>query len=84
MDYCAGYGKILEKLPPDFFQKNPTLVVVGGLFVIALPGLCNGAKLLTKECSSNFRYWVDAKYGKPSTMVLEATEVSLLSEATAA
>ena len=80
----ASYSNIVEKLPQDFCDKHPALVLGGGVFIIMLPAICSGAKFLTKELGGHFRYWVDAKYGKPSTVVLEAADPVLLSEPTVA
>lgn len=76
--------KILDKLPQDFFDKHPVVAWGGVIFIIALPSLCSGAKYLVTEGGINFRYWVDAKYGKPTAVVLEVAEPELLGESTAA
>lgn len=80
----ASYGNIIEKLPKDFCEKNPKLVLGGGILLIMLPVISSGTKYLTKELGDHFRYWVDAKYGKPSTVVLEAVDPVLLSDSTVA
>lgn len=80
----ASYGKIVEKLPQDFCDKHPALVLGGGIFVIMLPAIYSGTKFLTNELGNHFRYWVDAKYGKPSTVVLEVADPTLLNEPTVA
>lgn len=77
-------NNIIAKLPRDFCDKHPGLVLGSGIFVVVFPALCSGAKYLTKEIGGHYRYWVDAKYGKPATVIIEAAEPELLDDQTVA
>ena len=80
MEYTAEmnfFSNIVEKLSPDFVNQHPKAVLGCALVIILAP-------TISSKLESNFRYWVDAKYGKPANMVLEASDPMLLSESTAA
>ena len=81
----ASFGNnIIAKLPQDFCGKHPRLVLFSGIFVIVFPTLCSGTKYLIKELGGHYRYWVDAKYGKPTTVIIEAAESELFNDQTVA
>ena len=80
MEYTAEmnlFSKVVEKLSSDFINQHPKTVLGGALVIILAPTICS-------KLESNFRYWVDAKYGKPANMILEASDPMLLDESTAA
>ena len=65
-------NNVLAKLPQDFFDKHPGLVIGSGIFVVSLPYICRGAKYIAKGLGKLYRYQIDAKYGKPTTVIVEA------------
>jgi hypothetical protein len=78
----VAYGNIIAKLPQDFCDKHPALILGSGILVIALPAICCGAKYLIEEVGGDFRYWVDAKYGKPPAVTVENSTPVLSNEQT--
>lgn len=67
-------NSLIAKLPQDFCDKHPGLIFGSIIIVITLPVLCRGAKYVASEISKDFRYLVDAKYGNPATVIIEAAE----------
>ena len=87
MEYTAEmniYSKFVEKLPQDFINQHPKTILSCALLIVFEPDIRRGGKYLAQKVESNFRYWVDAKYGKPATIVLESSEPLLIGESTAA
>lgn len=78
------FGKLLDKLPNDFFEKHPFVVVGGCVIIIVLPYFWNGIKYINDSWVSCYQFKIAAENGLIPKRVFKDSNVRLLEDDTAA